>query len=79
MGGKSTVLIRCTKQYEILLHILSFFFFALCLSVFQSYEEKLEKANLQAKVDILQDLSKKCKGAGPVVDCVVFHNGSEWR
>jgi tripeptidyl-peptidase-2 len=44
-----------------------------------SYEEKLAKADLQAKVDVLNDLSKKVKSPGPVVDCVVFHDGEGWR
>ena len=39
----------------------------------------MAKADLQAKVDVLNDLSKKVKSPGPVVDCVVFHDGEGWR
>lgn len=42
-------------------------------------EEKLEKENLQAKLDVLTDSDKKYTDCGPVYDCVVFYDGDTWR
>ena len=45
-----------------------------------SYEEKLHHADLQAQVDLLQEFAtKKQIFPGPVVDCVVFYDGTDWR
>lgn len=40
---------------------------------------RLERENLQAKVDLLSSLASKNSIAGPVYDCVVFNDGHSWR
>ena len=40
---------------------------------------RLERENLQAKVDLLSSLANKSSIAGPVYDCVVFNDGHSWR
>lgn len=42
-------------------------------------DERFERENLQSRVDLLTSLDKKCSYAGPVYDCVVFHDGHSWR
>jgi len=42
-------------------------------------EEKVERENLSAQLDILTDLDKKYNDCGPVFDCVVFNDGTTWR
>ncbi|GFO43768.1 tripeptidyl-peptidase 2-like [Plakobranchus ocellatus] len=44
-----------------------------------SLEDKTEREDLQAKVDILNSLDKKYPERGAVFDCVVFHDGKTWR
>ncbi|XP_060602891.1 tripeptidyl-peptidase 2-like [Ruditapes philippinarum] len=44
-----------------------------------SQEEKQEKDELQAQLDILTDADKKYNDCGPVYDCVVFYDGDTWR
>ena len=44
-----------------------------------SQEDKLEKEELQARLDVLSTLDKKFSCCGPVFDCVVFHDGTTWR
>ena len=39
----------------------------------------LEKGNLEAKVDILERISSKGIVPGAVFDCIVFHDGENWR
>lgn len=34
---------------------------------------------MEAQVEVLGMLEKKFEDAGPVYDCVVFHDGSSWR
>lgn len=40
--------------------------------------EKLEKEDLEAKVDILIASDKKYTDTGPTYDCVLFHDGAKW-
>lgn len=40
--------------------------------------EKLEKEDLDAKLDILTNFEKKFIDAGPVYDCILFHDGDKW-
>lgn len=40
---------------------------------------RLEKENLEAKVEILTNKSSKTTQPGPVLDCIVFHDGHSWR
>ena len=37
------------------------------------------KENLEAKVEILTNKSSKTTQPGPVLDCIVFHDGHSWR
>lgn len=39
----------------------------------------LEKDNLEAKVEVLANLSSKAVLPGAVYDCIVFHDGYSWR
>ncbi|KAG5891542.1 hypothetical protein JTB14_028560 [Gonioctena quinquepunctata] len=41
--------------------------------------EKLEKENIEAKQDILNNYEKKFNDVGPVYDCILFHDGEKWR
>ncbi|KAF7287504.1 hypothetical protein GWI33_001464 [Rhynchophorus ferrugineus] len=40
--------------------------------------DKLEKEDLDAKLDILNNLDKKFTDSGPVYDCILFHDGEKW-
>ncbi|CAG9855173.1 unnamed protein product [Phyllotreta striolata] len=40
--------------------------------------DKLEKENLDVKLDILNCFEKKFNDIGPVYDCILFHNGDHW-
>ncbi len=41
--------------------------------------DKLTKEDLEARVEMLNTLEKKYNNIGPVLDCVVFHDGQQWR
>lgn len=47
--------------------------------LFSLQEEQFERENLQSKVDLLTSLDERCSYAGPVYDCVVFHDGHSWK
>ena len=40
---------------------------------------ELEKANSEAKVEVLSSLSNKVELPGAIFDCIVFHDGRSWR
>lgn len=40
--------------------------------------EKLEKEDLEAKIEILINSDKKYADVGPVYDCILFHDGAKW-
>ncbi|KAK2578923.1 hypothetical protein KPH14_011132 [Odynerus spinipes] len=42
-------------------------------------EEKLEKEELEARVEVLNNAEKKYVDVGPMYDVVVFHDGNVWR
>ncbi|KAJ8930438.1 hypothetical protein NQ314_016765 [Rhamnusium bicolor] len=40
--------------------------------------DKLEKENLDAKLDILNNYEKKFNDVGPIYDCILFNDGEKW-
>merc|ERR550519_571366 len=42
-------------------------------------EEKAEKDNLEAKLEVLDKLEKNYSNPGPIVDCIVFHDGTRYQ
>ncbi|KAH0553976.1 tripeptidyl-peptidase 2 isoform X2 [Cotesia glomerata] len=44
-----------------------------------SVEDKLVKEELETRVEVLQNGEKKYHDAGPTYDCVVYHDGQQWR
>lgn len=42
--------------------------------VFQEYKDEC-----QAQVEVLEMLEKKYESVGPVFDCIVFNDGTNWR
>ncbi len=45
----------------------------------ESGKSKIDKKELQARLDLLRDAVKNYKDPGPVYDCVTFHDGMLWR
>ncbi|KFM79322.1 Tripeptidyl-peptidase 2, partial [Stegodyphus mimosarum] len=43
------------------------------------FKSKMEKEDLEAKLEILNSLEKKFCDVGPTYDCIVFHDGRQWR
>lgn len=43
-----------------------------------SDQEKLEKEDLEQKVEILVNSDKKYTDVGPTYDCILFHDGKKW-
>ncbi|RLU16741.1 hypothetical protein DMN91_010941 [Ooceraea biroi] len=42
-------------------------------------EERLQKEELEARVEVLNNMEKKYCDVGPTYDCVVFRDGNIWR
>lgn len=42
-------------------------------------EKELQKHESLYKVQVLQDYAKSCKMPNLMIDCVVFHDGQDWR
>jgi hypothetical protein len=40
---------------------------------------KTERADLELRLAELQSMQKTWEDAGPMLDCVLFHTGAEWR
>ncbi|KAI8884711.1 hypothetical protein K501DRAFT_247452 [Backusella circina FSU 941] len=45
----------------------------------KSLQEDHEKADLEARVEELKEMDKKYEDPGVILDCVVFHDGKDWR
>lgn len=51
----------------------------LLFAMFRLQNDKLDKDDVEARIEVLNSLEKKYHDQGPVYDCVVFHDGDMWR
>ena len=42
-------------------------------------DQKKERSELELRVELAQSAAKSYKDPGPILDCVVFHDGKHWR
>lgn len=42
-------------------------------------KEEDEKAELEARIEGLKELNTNYEDPGVILDCVVFHDGNDWR
>lgn len=41
--------------------------------------DEAEKTELEARIEALKELDKNYEDPGPILDCVVFFDGKDWR
>lgn len=44
-----------------------------------SEAEKKEKAEVETRLKLLKELQDGCVDPGPLIHCIVWHDGSAWR
>ena len=43
------------------------------------FEDKLKRENREAQIEMLEKFDKNWSDCGPTVDCVLFHDGSNYQ